>query len=208
MPTFTEEKRAHIRESLRTTGRERFARYGVRKTTIAELTEPAGIATGTFYQFYDSKEDLYIDILEQYQAELIPRLLRNSVEKYNDPELAITALLEETLAEFESNPLLRQIIAEDEVDHLRKHVPDEELSEKRSYAMGFFLPYIECWYNEGKVTGPDPESIAQTIHVVGRIGQQKEQIGEAQYPKVRDTLISAVAAGLTRDTGSPEVTNG
>ncbi|QLG27643.1 TetR/AcrR family transcriptional regulator [Halorarum halophilum] len=207
MPTFTDEKRAKVRESLRESGRELFARHGVRKTTISELTESAGIGTGTFYRFYDSKEDLYVDIVEKQTEALIPRLLRESVQKYDDPEQAIAALLDATFDEFESNPLLRQVIAEDEVSHLRDSVPDEELTKKRAHSMEFVLPHIENWYDEGKVIGPDPETIAETIRAVSRIVLQREQIGEERYPEVRDTLVAAVAAGLTDVSGSPGVSD-
>ncbi|WP_227379654.1 TetR/AcrR family transcriptional regulator [Haladaptatus halobius] len=204
MPTFTEEKKKQVHESLRDTGRELFARYGVRKTTILELTEGAGIGTGTFYQYYESKEELYVDILEEYNRELIPRLLQNSVETYDDPEMAITALLEEALDEFESNPLLRRVLIEDEVSYIRDRVSNEEISEKRNSTMEAFLPYFERWYDEGKVVGTNPESIVHSIRAVARIVHQKEQIGEERYPQVRDTLIAAVAAGLTRDNDMTE----
>lgn len=59
MTAFDDHDRKRIREALIETGRERFARYGLRKTTIADLTEPAGITTGTFYRFFDSKEELF-----------------------------------------------------------------------------------------------------------------------------------------------------
>ncbi|WP_227355925.1 TetR/AcrR family transcriptional regulator [Haladaptatus salinisoli] len=199
MPTFTDEKRKQVREALRETGHELFAQYGIRKTSISELTEAVGIGKGTFYQFYDSKEDLYVDILEQYTEALIPRLLRESVQKYDDPERAITALLNETLDEFESNPLLRRVLAEGEVGHLRDSIPDEELTEKRAHSMGFFQPYVEDWYDDGKVVGPDPETIMETIRAVSRIVLQRDQIGEERYPQVRETLVAAVAAGLTRE---------
>ncbi|WP_436344376.1 TetR/AcrR family transcriptional regulator [Natronorubrum sp. FCH18a] len=204
MPTFTDEKRERVRQSLRDAGRERFARQGVRKTTITELTESAGIGTGTFYQFYDSKEDLYLDILERYAEELIPRLLRVSFETHDDPETAIATLLEETLDELESNPLLRKVILEDEVTYLRNQVSDDELSEKRAQSVEVFLPYIERWYDEGRVVGANPEAVAHAIRATTRLVQQKEQIGEDRYPAVRDTLIAAVAAGLTRDSDTTE----
>lgn len=207
MPTFTDEKRNRVQEGLRETGRELFAQYGIRKTSISELTEAVGIGKGTFYQFYDSKEDLYVDILEQYTETLIPQLLRESVQKYDDPERAITALLNETLDEFESNPLFRRVLAEGEVNHLRDSVPDDELAEKRAHSMGFFQPYIEDWYDDGKVVGSDPETITETIRAVSRIVLQRDQIGEERYPKVRETLVAAVAAGLTREAEHSEVSD-
>lgn len=153
MPHFSDAKREQIRETLHETGRELFARYGLDKTTIGELTEPAGIATGTFYQFYDSKEALYLEILEAYGEELVPRLLDNSFEAHDDPEEAITAFLEAIMHEFESNPLIHQIIVEDEYDRLRAQYSDEEIAAGREESIEYFLPYIERWYDDGQVTG-------------------------------------------------------
>lgn len=197
MPTFTDEKRARVRESLRDTGRDLFGRYGIQKTAISELTEAAGIGKGTFYQFYDSKEELYIDIIEQYLEEYIPRLLSNSFEAYDDPEQAIEAYLEQSMNELDSNPLLRQLFLKDDVDQLLEQYSDDELTEGREQSVEFFLPYIEQWYDERKVTGPDPETIAHTLRLVTRLEFSKEHVGRERYPAVRDTLISAVAAGIT-----------
>ncbi|ODR81916.1 hypothetical protein BG842_24375 [Haladaptatus sp. W1] len=203
MPSFSAEKRERVRESLRDTGRELFTRQGIRKTTIAELTEPADIGTGTFYQYFDSKEALYIDILEQESKEVIPRLLGKSFRTHDDPETAIAALLEQSLSEMESNPIFRRVLIEEqELTRVGERISDEEVSEKRERAIDFFLPHIERWYNEGKVIGPDPETIAHTIRAVVRLAQQRERIGEERYPAVRETLIAAVAAGLTREQDS------
>ncbi|WP_254663090.1 hypothetical protein [Haladaptatus sp. W1] len=146
--------------------------------------------------------------MEQESKEVIPRLLRESFEAYGDPENAIAALLEQSLDEIESNPIFHQVlIDEQELSRIREQILDEEASEKRGNAIDHFLPYIEIWYDEDRVTGSDPETIAHTIRAVVRLAQQKERIGEEQYPKVRDTLIAAVASGLTREQDSVEGTH-
>lgn len=200
MPTFSDEKRERIRESLRETGSELFARYGLRKTTVSELTETVGIGKGTFYRFYDSKEALYVDILAQYREELIPRLLSNSFEAHDDPQEAIAAFLELSMDEIESNPFFQQIIAEDELDQLRTQYVREELEEGRQHDVAAILPYIEEWYADGCVTGPDPETIVDALDAVAYLTLHVEDIGEERYPAIRDTLIAAVAAGLTDDS--------
>lgn len=207
MPHFSDAKREQIRETLHETGYELFTRYGLSKTTISELTEPAGIANATFYQFYDSKEELYIEILETYREEFVPRLLENSFEAHDDPEDAITVFLEELMDEFESNPLLHQIIVEDEFDRLRAQYSEDEVTEKRERSAEFFLPYIEQWYDDGKVTGPDPETIAHMIRAVALFPYHKEHIEKDRYPAIRETLIATVAAGLT-DTDESYHTEG
>lgn len=207
MPKFTDSEREQVRQALRDTGRELFTRYGIRKTTIAELTESAGIGTGTFYRFYDSKADLYLDIVDRYNEELVPRLLEQSFEAYDDPELAIRALLEATLEEFESNDLFQRVLAEDEVAHVRKRLPDDEMERRRDRPMASFLPYIERWHDAGRLAGPDPETVAHAIMAVARLARDRDRIGEDRYPAVRDTLVAAVAAGLTRETDPGETSS-
>jgi AcrR family transcriptional regulator len=207
MPRFTDAKRERVRETLHETGRELFARYGLDKTTIAELTEPAGIATGTFYQFYDSKEALYIEILEAYGEELMPRLLGNSFEAHDDPEEAIVVFLELVMDELESNPLIHQLIVEDEYDRIKAQYSAEELQTERERDAAYILPYIEQWYADGRISGPDPETIAHAIESVAYLTLHEEDIGEDRYPAVRETLIAAVAAGLTNGTDSTEDDN-
>lgn len=205
MPTFTDEKRERVREALHETGRELFARYGIRKTSISELTETVGIGKGTFYQFYDSKEELYVDILNQYREEVIPRLLTETFEAHDDPEDAIRAFLEQGMDVAESDPFFRQIIDEDELDMLQqKYLEELQAGHERDVAT--ILPYIEQWYAEGQVTGPDPETIVDVLDAVAYLTLHVEDIGEDRYPAVRDTIISAVAAELTRNSDGTDST--
>lgn len=202
MPRFTDAKRERVRETLHETGRELFGRHGLRKTTIEELTEPAEIATGTFYQFYDSKEELYIEILKEYSREFGPRLLRNSFEAHDDPEDAIEAFLKLLTNEFESNPLIHQVIVEDEFNRIKAQYAEQKREAEREHDVTYLLPHIEQWYDDGRMSGPDPETIARAIESVAYITLHEEDIGEDHYSAVRDTLIAAVADGLTNEPDS------
>jgi AcrR family transcriptional regulator len=75
MKGFSDEERDRIRETLMDDGRDLFERYGLQKTTIADLTDAAGIADSTFYRFFDSKEELYFEILQREGHELADTLV-------------------------------------------------------------------------------------------------------------------------------------
>jgi len=69
MPSaFTEQAEFQIREKLREKGRALFAVQGVQKTSVEQLTKAASIAKGSFYKFYDSKEQLFFELLEDVQT--------------------------------------------------------------------------------------------------------------------------------------------
>ena len=57
------------RQRLLEKGRELLMSYGVRKTSIDDITRAAGMAKGTFYNHFDSKEEFVLEIISQLHTE-------------------------------------------------------------------------------------------------------------------------------------------
>jgi len=194
---FTDDERERIREQLLSEGRELFVRHGLSKTTVSELTDAVDIADGTFYRFFDSKTDLYVEVLEREGEEIVPELLA-PFEETDDPERAIEAFLRRLMDEIETNPLIRRLLVEPEdLDRLRDHYSDAEAERNRRESVGYFLPYVEAWYDAGELRGPDPETIAHAIRAVSMLSLHREDVGEDRYRETRDAVIGAVARGFT-----------
>lgn len=199
---FSDADRERIREDLLATGRDRFERYGLSKTTIADLTDPVGIANGTFYQFFDSKEALFLEVLDREGERLLPELIAPfEDDSLEEPEAVIVAFLTRLMDEIETNPLVRQLVVEsDELDRLRDAHTDAELEAERRESLAYFLPYVEAWYEAGAVVGPDPETVANAIRAVSLLTLHIEDLGGGEtYRETRDLVIRAVANGLTTD---------
>ncbi len=196
MAGFTDAERERIREQLVESGRDRFARYGLDKTTIADLVEPAGIAPSTFYQFFDSKERLYLEILEAEGEEFVERVLANSLESEDDPETAVRTFLHLLFEETESNPLFRKLLVEGERERLVRAVPDDELVAARDEEFAFYASYVERWQADGEVRDGDPEALAGAMLAPAYLALHRDELGD-YYEPVRDALIEVVAAGLT-----------
>jgi AcrR family transcriptional regulator len=62
---FTEQERQGVIERLLAEGYRLFSTYGIKKTSVEELASAAGISKGAFYLFYESKEALFMDVMEQ-----------------------------------------------------------------------------------------------------------------------------------------------
>lgn len=60
---FNPEDRAIIREKLMKLGLEALEQGGYKSASIEAITRQAGIAKGTFYNFYKSKEHFYFEIM-------------------------------------------------------------------------------------------------------------------------------------------------
>lgn len=70
MPKFSELERERIRQKLMQEGERLFTSFGIKKVSVDEIVRAAGIAKGTFYAFYPSKEHLYMEIAGNQQTRM------------------------------------------------------------------------------------------------------------------------------------------
>ncbi|WP_026883902.1 TetR/AcrR family transcriptional regulator [Clostridium akagii] len=79
-PIFTLEKREEINNSMLQAGIKLIKEFGLRKLRVEQITKEAGIAKGTFYHFYESKE-LFIRDVFVYSKESILQYLNEVVNQ-------------------------------------------------------------------------------------------------------------------------------
>ncbi|WP_331236431.1 TetR/AcrR family transcriptional regulator [Natronorarus salvus] len=195
MSGFSDGERERIREALIHTGREKFTRYGVKKTTIGDLTEPVGIASGTFYRFFDSKDDLYWAVLETEREGVVERI-ETAVSAAAGPEAEIRALLSAIFSEIETNPLVRGLLDDaDERARMIATMSEAELEAAHREKVAFLLPHVESWIDAGVEFEGEPEVVAGALRSLAFLTLHEVEIGP-DYPEIRDLLIASVAAGL------------
>ena len=54
MPKFSDAEKEIIKQKLMQEGERLFTSYGIKKVTIDEIVQAAGIAKGSFYSFYSN----------------------------------------------------------------------------------------------------------------------------------------------------------
>ena len=72
--SFTKKQQEEIREQLFHEGIKLFRTLGVQRTTVSKLTSACGIAKGSFYSFYESKEAFILALItwaEQKKDEML-----------------------------------------------------------------------------------------------------------------------------------------
>lgn len=63
---------------------ELFSRFHYENTKISDITDALNMGNGTFYRYFNSKEDLFLDCLERLPRVLVPRDAWAEVEKETD----------------------------------------------------------------------------------------------------------------------------
>jgi AcrR family transcriptional regulator len=71
---YSTEKRQEIVNQLLMVGLELIKQNGIKKMSIHELTKRVGIAQGTFYNFFNSKEMLVYALADSYQQSIKDKL--------------------------------------------------------------------------------------------------------------------------------------
>lgn len=119
--SFTEHERESIRQLLYEKGKEFIKTYGVKKTSIADITNAAGVAKGTFYLFFRSKEEFFFDLFEQEEARVKAKYLDIMSSKENIEETLRKSLKGELI----SNDSFLYMLKKQDIDYLMRGLPSE-----------------------------------------------------------------------------------
>lgn len=198
MAGFSDAERDRIRRDLLEAGHAFFARFGLEKTTVTELADEADISAGSFYSFFDSKERLYLAVLEEKAGSVYGDALEN-LQDHDDPEAAVVAFLQSFFTYAEEEPLMRQVLEGEYRDRLVDATTEAERREAKSEKVALLAPFIEDWQEAGLVRDGDPATLALAIESVGFLTLHEDEFdSREEYEAVRDAQIELVAAGLTK----------
>ena len=88
-------------------GRELFSSKGFKDTNVAEITKMAGMATGTFYNYYSSKDKLFMEIYMEENVKL-KRSIMESLDLEADPINVMKEMMFLNLKGMSSNSILKE----------------------------------------------------------------------------------------------------
>ena len=195
---FTDVEKETIRERLMQAGRDCFTRYGLKKTTIEDLTRPAGIAKASFYLFFDSKEALYVQIMFDEMPAMMNRLAAASYEKTDDAREALVLLMKAIVHEIEANPLSKEIIDQpDEFMRLAQSLNFEEIIEQ---AQAIYVPMLQWFMAKqaaGEIIEGDPQELVFALGMIKLLPINRDRIPDPLYDRMFALMPQVIADGLT-----------
>ncbi|WP_338749248.1 TetR/AcrR family transcriptional regulator [Bacillus sp. FJAT-52991] len=196
MPKFTEEEKEKIYRSLLEQGRHLFSTLGLKKTSIGDLTKAVGIAQGSYYLFFQSKEELYFAVLEQEEEAIRTYLVEKYFSTGTFNKEQFREFLRESFAIMEENPFIQQLHQDGLLETLFRKIPADKLEQHFADDAAFLLPIIQDAQAKGVIVQKDPETIISLIRSIVLLSLQKEKIGTDHYEDTIQLLIELVANGL------------
>ncbi len=203
MSGFTDTEREHIRKTLITAGREHFSKFGIDRTRIKDLTDKAGIATSTFYQFFDSKEALYLTVLHREQQR-VSEGFDDAIADNPNLHAEVTAGFEYFFSELESNRLYYNLIVMDDIQQLFSRADDSELESFYEAQQKTFRPHIQRWITADEFRVDDPAELFDVFRLLAFVVVGKERFkrvdAEASgLDTAHETLMKTIVHGLFVD---------
>lgn len=188
-----EDKKARIYAA----GKELFAARGFKDTSVADITGRAGVAVGTFYNYYPSKENLFMEIFTEENARHKKELLATA-DLDGEPREVIERFFALNMRGMLSDPILRQGFDPQVSGKLERLFREENGIGSVHFLYGSFLDLVKKWQAEGKMRADiDSEMIMMIFAAVINIDLHKEDIGVQYFPELMEYIMDFVMKGLT-----------
>ncbi|RHW35008.1 TetR/AcrR family transcriptional regulator [Lysinibacillus yapensis] len=109
----TDERRQERKRQLIEITLELFATKGYENTKISEIVSKAGVSQGTFYWYFESKESICLEVLEEGKLKILEAIsqgFRTTKVDVKDSERSTISIFTHIFQFAEKNPFLMQII--------------------------------------------------------------------------------------------------
>ena len=185
-------RRFRRRDEILRAATDLFSEKGYHEVTMEEIAEEMGVSKGTIYNYFSSKENLYLEILKE-SFEAIEELLHEEIENSDPATLKLRKLLATIFTFYRRNLKVLRILSRDETHLLKEHF---ELTEKwRSRRVRLYERIIEKGIDEGSFVRQNPRLRALMLYgAVGAVMVHHDFSMDAG--KVADAVFSQLASGL------------
>ena len=193
MPRFSSKEKTTIKERLFNAGERLFVQYGIRKVTIDDLTKAAGIAVGSFYSFFESKESLYLEINIKKQNDLLSSLERELLTyKKLMPKDFAKKVTKRLFEKYSCEPILAMLDIET-WNYITRKVSPQLLQQHSEQDINMVLLIIQS----GVSLRYSPEQTVKTMQILFTIS--KDIFYSSAYPGELEIIIDGVVNQLVLD---------
>ncbi len=117
-----------------------FEYFGYQKTSISDITKEAGLGKGTFYYYFNSKEDILLEIVKE-QSEWINKQVRKELDRAINTKERILAIMVKPFEYINKKGQLYMRLLSEEPNLFMTRVrefKEKNIEETRTIIMGIF----------------------------------------------------------------------
>ncbi len=190
---FSEQEKQIISQRLLEQGRKQFSSYGLKKTNIEEIAKSAGISKGAFYGFYTSKEELFMDVIEEVESQMRQELLTAIDLPGLSPRARLYQIFQKAVHLFSSQPILR-IFSGGDFELMFQRIPEKKIKSHLKNDKDFIKIFIDRCQNAGIPFKANADQIVSLFYPLIMSAFQKEENSQNKLVCNLDALLELIAA--------------
>ena len=188
---FSEREKETIRAQMREKATKLFEKQGLKKTSVDELAQAAGISKGAFYLFYDSKEELFMEILEGLESDFRKHIFDFSIHPKSNTRKRLAKLFKDVLLTWEEYPLLKNF-SRTEYEYLARKLPPERIQAHANRDNEFVDEFLKRIKREGVPVKAPPRVVSNLMKSLFFVGLHREDLGTQAYMESMEILADLV----------------
>ncbi|MEW5720698.1 MAG: TetR/AcrR family transcriptional regulator, partial [Chloroflexota bacterium] len=152
-----------------------------------DITRAVGISKGAFYLFYESKEVLFLEIMEQMESELRESILAQTLHPRANARENVRRILSRFLLTYDAYPLLKSF-SQSDFDYLLRKLPAERAQQHSNRDKKFFDHLIKKVKREGIALKVSPRVAMNLILGLFLVSLHRQDLGEDAYAETMKIL--------------------
>jgi len=189
---FSDQEKDTIRGQLREKGRKLFEKQGLKKTSVDELAQAVGISKGAFYLFYESKEDLFMEILEGLETDFRTRVFDFSISSKRNARRLLSKLFTGVLLTRDEYPLLKNFGLK-EYEYLARKLPAQRVQAHVTQDDQFVDEFLKQIKRRGVPVKASPRVVSNLMKSLFFVSLHREELDAESYVESMETLADLVA---------------
>jgi AcrR family transcriptional regulator len=165
----------------------------LKKTSVEELAAASGISKGAFYLFYESKEALFMDVIEQAEKRFRLELLEAIDLPGPSPRARLLRVFQKAFDLLKTTPILKFFTGSD-YDLLFRRVPAEKFQQHLASDEVFIGELLDRCRKSGIPIRAQVEEISGLLYALVLTVLHEDDFGPGNFKGTVDTLMELMAA--------------
>lgn len=188
----------NIKSEIFNNAMELFRQNGFKETNVSDITKMTGIGVGSFYNYYSSKEEIFLKIF-YYENKLLKKSIIDNIRLEDEPIKIFKEIITKLFDGMKTNPILKEWYNRDSFIKIQKKVDIHELrGELDDFSYNIFIGLIKEFQVIGRFRSDiDSDLILALFNSLSYIDLHKEEIGDL-FPQVINHLIEYIVKGINQ----------
>jgi len=183
-------------QRLFTAAHDLFSSQGFKHTSIADIAQLANVAVGTFYNFYDSKADIFVQVYnhenEQIKAEIMNRLDLDA-----QPADLVHTVVQQIFQLSDGNQILQEWFNNAKLNALIAQTNQNAVEESLVYAT--LMRLIDRWLERGLIkNGLTKDRIISLFNALTVVDFHQSEIQTDDYYQLLNDLIDGILSVILK----------